>query len=249
MENSFAGKRALVTGAGQGIGKAVVLRLLNYKAEVIAVDKDEANLQALKKEVGELGSKLDIIAFDISDWGATRRALESITKPIHLLLNNAGVTIIKPFLEHTESDIDFVTNINLKAPINVAQVVAKGMVERGTGGSIVNVSSNASFTGLLNHGIYCATKAGLDGITRVMANELGRHNIRVNTINPTAVMTDMGRKVWGDPVKAAPLLNRIPMGRFVELDEVVNAILFLLSDSASIINGVSFPVDGGLLAA
>ncbi|GAB6022516.1 hypothetical protein CHUAL_006623 [Chamberlinius hualienensis] len=249
MEKSFEGKRALVTGAGQGIGKAVTLRLLQYKAEVIAVVRDATNLQAFKNEIGNLGQKLEIVSVDISDWNATRRALEAIKKPIDLLVNNAGVTVVKPFLEHTESDIDFVASVNLKAPINVAQVVAKGMIERGSGGAIVNVSSNASFTGLLNHTIYCGTKAGLDGVTRVMANELGRHNIRVNSVNPTVVMTDMGRKAWGDPVVAAPLLNRIPLGRFVEVDEVVNTIVFLLSDSASIINGVSFPVDGGLLAA
>ena len=139
-------------------------------------------------------------------------------------------------------------NVNLKAVLFTSQTVAKGMVKRGGGGSIVNVSSQASQAALLDHAVYCASKGGLDQLSRVMALELGPHNIRVNCVNPTVVMTDMGRLGWSDPKKAATMLSKIPLGKFAQVEDVVHAVLFLLSDKAAMINGVMLPVDGGFLA-
>lgn len=164
------------------------------------------------------------------------------------MVNNAGVATIEPFLDVTEDGYDSVMDINLKAVLFVSQTVAKGMVHRGMGGAIVNVSSQASQSPLQDHAVYCASKGALDQLTRVMALELGPHKIRVNCVNPTVVMTNMGRRAWSDPQKAGAMLSRIPLGKFAEMEDVSHAILFLLSDISAMIHGVTLPVDGGFLA-
>lgn len=122
------------------------------------------------------------------------------------------------------------------------------MLERKVAGAIVNVSSQGSQVGLDEHAAYCMSKGALDQLTRTMALELGRQGIRVNAVNPTVVLTAMGRKAWSDPVKAAPMLARIPLGRFAEEVDVVNVIIFLLSQRAGMINGACVPVEGGFWA-
>lgn len=122
------------------------------------------------------------------------------------------------------------------------------MIARGVPGAIVNVSSQASQRALPNHSVYCSTKGALDMLTKVMALELGPHKIRVNTVNPTVVMTPMGKSNWSDPHKAKVMLDRIPLGKFAEVENVVDAILFLLSDRSGMTTGSTLPVDGGFLA-
>ena len=153
--------------------------------------------------------------------------------PIHLLVNNAGATELQSFLDVTQDAFDSIMGINVKAVLFVSQLVAKGMVERGEGGSIVNISSQASICALRNHSVYCASKGALDMLSAVMGLELGAHGVRVNTVNPTVVMTDMGKKAWSDPKKAGDMLSKIPLGKFAEVEDVVNAILFLLSDKSA----------------
>nr|KAF6415457.1 dicarbonyl and L-xylulose reductase [Molossus molossus] len=128
------------------------------------------------------------------------------------------------------------------------QIVARDLIARGAPGSIVNVSSQASQRALTNHSVYCATKGAMDMLTKVMALELGPHKIRVNAVNPTVVMTPMGKANWSDPRKAKTILDRIPLGRFAEVENVVDFILFLLSDRSSMTTGSTVPVDGGFLA-
>lgn len=244
MDIGLSGKRILVTGAGQGIGRAIVKKLAACQAHVIALSRTESYLESLKKEC----PGIDTVVVDLSNWQATRDAIEKIGA-VQLLVNNAAVTSVKPFLEVKEEDINLLMSVNVKAVINVSQVVIKGMLERGEGGAIVNLSSKASMIGLKDHTVYCASKSALDSITRVMALEFGPRQIRVNAVNPTVVMTPMGREVWSDPVVAAPVLSRIPMGRFADEEDVVNAVLYLLSDKAGMINGVTLPIDGGFLAS
>jgi L-xylulose reductase len=243
MNINFQGKRALVTGAGQGIGRAIAVRLAASGAEVVALSRTQKHLDSLGKEVPGIKT----VSVDMSDWTATKAAVESIG-PIDLLVNNAAQTSLQPFLDITPDNLDRLFNINVKGSINVAQVVAKGMVARKEGGAIVNVSSKASQTALQDHTAYCSMKAALDMVTKVMALELGPHKIRVNAVNPTVVMTEMGILAWSDPQKATPVLNRIPLGKFAEVDDVVNAVMYLLSDQAKFITGVTLPVDGGYLA-
>ncbi|TWW81786.1 L-xylulose reductase [Takifugu flavidus] len=184
---------------------------------------------------------------DLADWEATEAALQHIGS-IDLLVNSAACTSLQPFLEVTPEQFDKLFNVNVKAALHVSQIVAHGMIARGSGGSIVNVSSQASQCALRDHTIYCATKAALDMLTKMMALELGPHKIRVNSVNPTVVMTEMGRLAWSEPEKASAMTSRIPLGHFAEVEDVVNTILFLLSDKSKMTNGVTLPVDGGFLA-
>ncbi|XP_077407158.1 L-xylulose reductase isoform X2 [Vanacampus margaritifer] len=243
MEISFKGKRALVTGAGKGIGRATARALARYGANVTAVTRTQSDLDSLVHECPSITP----VCVDLADWGATDDALKNIG-PIELLINNAACAKLQPFLEVTPDQFDQSFTVNVKAVLHVSQVVAHGMIARGSGGSIVNVSSQASQCALKNHTVYCATKGALDMLTKVMALELGPHQIRVNSVNPTVVMTEMGRRGWSNPEKAKTMTSRIPLGRFAEVDEVVNSILFLLSDKSTMTNGVALPVDGGFLA-
>ncbi|XP_068160617.1 L-xylulose reductase isoform X2 [Antennarius striatus] len=243
MEISFVGKRALVTGAGKGIGRATALTLARCGAKVTAITRSQADLNGLMQECPSIIP----VCVDLADWEATEATLQDVG-PIDLLVNNAGCSSLQPFLEVTPDQFDRLFNVNVKAVVHVSQVVARGMKARGSGGSIVNVSSQASKCALRDHAMYCATKGALDMLTKVMALELGPHQIRVNSVNPTVVMTEMGRMAWSDPDKANPVLSRVPLGRFAEVDDVVNSVLFLLSDKSNMTNGVTLPVDGGFLA-
>ncbi|XP_065213463.1 L-xylulose reductase-like [Planococcus citri] len=245
MNISFENKNVLVTGAGQGIGKAVVKAFVKYKAsKVYALSKTKENLDKL---VSEESTVIPIVV-DLSDWEATKNALKCIQEPIDVLCNNAGIYIAESFLEVKPESIDTQFNVNFKSIICVSQIVAKGMIESKRGGSIINVSSQASKIALQDHTVYSATKAAIDATTRAMALELGKFNIRVNAVNPTVVMTDMGRLGWSDPQKAAPLLNRIPLHKFADTEDVVNTIIFLASDKAGMINATNIPIEGGILA-
>ncbi|XP_016102051.1 L-xylulose reductase isoform X2 [Sinocyclocheilus grahami] len=243
MEITFSGKRALVTGAGKGIGRATALALARCGSEVTAVTRTKADLDNLVQECPSIKP----VCVDLSDWDATEQALKDVG-PVDLLVNNAACAKLQPFLEVTPDQFDMSFNVNVKAALHVAQIVARGMKARGSGGSIVNISSQASQCALKDHAVYCATKGALDMLTRVMALELGPDQIRVNSVNPTVVMTEMGKIGWSDPEKAKSMTSRIPLGKFAEVEDVVNSILFLLSDKSAMTNGVILPVDGGFLA-
>ncbi|UYV75823.1 DCXR [Cordylochernes scorpioides] len=186
------------------------------------------------------------IAVDLTDWDATKQAVESCG-PVDLLVNNAGVASLQSFGSITPEAIDSVFSVNVKAAINVSQVVVEGMKARG--GAIVNLSSQASLVALPDHTVYCASKAALDQITKVMALELGPHKIRVNSVCPTVVNTAMGRLAWSDPDLVTRTTAKIPLGRFCEVEDVVAAVMFLLSDGAAMITGSCLPVDGGYTVA
>ncbi|CAI2355367.1 unnamed protein product [Caenorhabditis sp. 36 PRJEB53466] len=241
----FTDKRILVTGASQGIGKEICLSLAKAGAQVIAFARNEPNLQALVKET--ISSRNTIIPV-VGDVSANEEVLFKLIVPhfpIHGLVNNAGIASNHAIGQITQQSIDRTFAVNVRGPILIAQLVARNFVDRQIKGSIVNVSSQAAIRPLDNHTVYCASKAALDMVTRCLANELGSQNIRVNSVNPTVVMTDMGRDNWSDPAKKQKMLDRMPIKRFAEVDEVVNAVLFLLSDASSMTTGSALPVDGG----
>ncbi|TSK14496.1 Beta-1,3-N-acetylglucosaminyltransferase radical fringe [Bagarius yarrelli] len=227
-----------------GIGRATALALARGGAEVIAVTRTQADLDTLVHECASIKP----VCVDLADWNATENALKDVG-PVDLLVNNAGCATLEPFLEITQDSFDTSFSVNVKAALHVAQIVAKGMKARGSGGSIVNISSQASHRAFKDHAVYCATKGALDMMTKVMALELAPYQIRVNSVNPTVVLTDMAKIGWSDPVKANSMISRIPMGKFAEVEDVVHAILFLLCDKSSMTNGVFLPIDGGFLIA
>jgi L-xylulose reductase len=239
----FNRKRVLVTGAGKGIGREISTMLHRFNAQVVALSRTEKDLQTLKEEIG-----CEIIVAELADAGSARQAAEQAGE-IDLLVNNAAIAILEPFLKTTAEAWDKTMAVNLRAVMIVSQVVASQMIERGVAGSIVNVSSMASFQALHDHAAYCASKAGLDQLSAVMAVELGQHGIRVNSVNPTVVLTEMGKRAWSDPVKGGPMLARIPLGRFAECEDIASVVCFLLTDGAAMLNGLALRIDGGFLVS
>ncbi|XP_072030085.1 L-xylulose reductase-like [Amphiura filiformis] len=225
-----------------GIGRVTATKLAECGARVIALSRTQADLDSLKQEVPDV----ETICVDIGDWDATKAALENVG-PVHLLVNNAGIAKLQSFFEITKDVFEETININLRGVLQISQIIAKGMVERGEG-VIVNVSSVSSKVAVNQQMVYCASKSALDSLTQGMANELGPKGIRVNAVNPTITMTPLGVKLWNDPKVSDPVKQMIPLRRFAETEEVVHAILYLLSDKSSFINGVTLPVDGGFLA-
>ncbi|XP_038065928.1 L-xylulose reductase-like [Patiria miniata] len=244
MDVKFDGKRALVTGAGKGIGRDTAKMLAQCGAEVFALSRTQEDLDSLKKEVPSIHT----LCVDLGDRQASKVAIENIGA-IDLLVNNAAIAALQPFLEVSHDQFTSMMDVNVRAVIEVSQIAARTMVARKCGGAIVNLSSQASLVALANHTVYCATKAAVDSVTRSMAMELGPHQIRVNAVNPTVVNTAMGLVGWADPKKADPMRARIPLGRFADPSDVVNVILFLLSDRSAMVNGVTLPIDGGFVAS
>ena len=240
MTTRLAGQRILVTGAGKGIGRETVRRLVADGAEVVALSRTAADLDTLRAETG-----CAVVAIDLADLEAAAEAVAGAL-PLDGLVNNAGITSLEPVLDTSMARFGAVLAVNTLAPLRLAQVVAGDLIRRGKGGAIVNLSSVASSMGLANHAAYCASKAALDALTRVLAVELGPRGIRTNSVNPTVTLTPMGELAWSDPAKAAPMLARIPLGRFIQPAEVASVVSFLLSDDAAMVNGVSIDVDGGL---
>ncbi|XP_066936793.1 L-xylulose reductase-like [Clytia hemisphaerica] len=240
---SFAGKKILVTGAGKGIGKGCCIDLAKQGAEVFALSRTQKDLDDLKNEL----PNIHCINVDLLDVSATRDALEKLPDDITMVINNAGYSKVGHFLDVSEEDFDMIWKINVKSMFIVSQIMAKKMIQNGKGGSFVNVSSQASKVALPEHTAYCTSKGGVDQLTRMMALELGAQQIRTNALNPTVVLTKMGKMVWDNP-NGIPMKNGIPQGKFAEVEDVVNAILYLLSDKSDMINGTTLPIDGGFLA-
>jgi len=252
----FSGKYALVTGAGKGIGRGITLGLHKAGCTVISVTRSQADLDSLVKET-ENDGKIIPVLLDLSvSQTETNSALRPFFQkyPIDYLVNNAAISNASYTLDKvTPEDLKKHFDINLNSLIWVTQIYGQELRNRYANdnsirGSVVNISSQASQTILDNHGIYGMTKASVDYLTRQQAKELGRESkIRVNAVNPTVIWTDMARLHWSKPENANPALARIPLGRFGEIDEVVQPVLFLLSDAAGMITGERILIDGGFV--
>lgn len=236
------GRRVLVTGAGKGIGRATAVMLARAGAQVVAVSRSAEDLAGLAREID-----CETTALDLADPGATRAAVERAL-PLDALVNCAGLVVLESFVDTSVEAFDRTLAVNTRAPMIVAQVVARDLIRRAAPGAIVNVSSIAAQVGTPDHAAYCASKAALDAITRVMARELGPHGIRVNSVNPVITLTPMAALAWSDPAKAARVKERIPLQRFAQADEVASVIVFLLGDGAAMVHGTCVNVDGGFCA-
>jgi L-xylulose reductase len=238
----FNGRTILVTGASGGIGGATVRRLVATGAAVIASGR---SVEALESLAAETGAR--ILPFDLTSEGSIKTALEALDLWGVVNCGGFGGEIASP----TDTSIDIfdkVISINARGSLLVIKYAARSMIRLGKGGSIVNVSSQAGLVALTGHISYGSSKAALDNITRVSALELGKYNIRVNSVNPTVVMTDMSAAYWGRPEIERPFLDQMPLGRWATEDEIAAPIVFLLSDDAAMITGVCLPIDGGYTA-
>ncbi len=238
----FGGRIVLVTGASGGIGGATVRQLVAAGAEVIASGRNEAALARLAAETG-----CRTLPFDLESEESIEGALDGLDLWGVVNCGGFGGEIATPM----ETDIavfDKVIAINARGALLVIKYAARSMIRLGKGGAIVNVSSQAALVALVSHISYGSSKAALDNITRVSALEFGKHNIRVNSVNPTVVMTPMSAFYWGRPDIGDPFLAQMPLHRWATEDEIAAPIVFLLSDAASMITGVSLPIDGGFTA-
>ena len=241
------GRRALVTGAGRGIGRAAAVALAEAGAHVVLASRTGAELEQLAEAIGETGGSAEPLVLDVADVAATQAAIAA-QPAFDVLVNNAGTNRPAPFLEVTLEDYDAVTDLNVRAAFFVAQGIARRMVEAGVRGSIVNVSSQMGHVGGENRTVYCAAKHALEGLTKAMAVDLAPHGIRVNTLCPTFVRTPMTAPFFENPEFRARTLARIPLGRLGEVEDLMGAIVFLASDASSLMTGSSLIIDGGWTA-
>ena len=241
MSFNFAGKRFLVTGASRGIGRLLATNLSSAGAEVFGLATNKELLNSLKEQC----KNVHIVPVNLTDWDATWKALEQLP-PMNGLVNNAAVFYDKmPSLSASKDSIDKTFAVNIMGAVNAAQVIGKKMVEAGKGGSIVNVSSIAGINPMTECLAYNMSKAALDMMTKQFAIELGPHNIRVNSVNPTVTVTDMSMFVWSDLVEERKLKGRTPLGRFAEVQECVGPIMYLLSEHSTMVTGTLHLIDGG----
>jgi 2-deoxy-D-gluconate 3-dehydrogenase len=244
------GKRVLITGGSKGIGAETAAVLAQAGADVAIVGRDRAGLAETEARVRAAGRRCVVIEADMATvegpQQAAARALDAFDT-VDILVNNAGIARLDPLQTLAAAAWDETMFVNLRAPYLLAQaLVGKMMAQRA--GKIINVSSQAGVIALETHGAYCASKGGLNMLTKVMALEWGPHNIQVNAVCPTVILTPMGAEVWGDPRKANPMLAKIPLGRFGQPVEVADLILFLASPASDLITGEAILIDGGYTA-
>lgn len=237
------GKRALVTGAGRGLGQAIGDCLAELGATVYGTSRDAETARAITERYGTPALLLDLSDTDSILGAAETLANEKIT--IDLLVNNAGVNIPKPAIELTELDWDNVFDTNLRGTFFLSAALARGWISAGTPGLIVNVASQAGLVAIEERAAYGTSKAGLIHLTKILALEWATSNIRVNAVAPTFVRTELTASTLSRPEWAAELLSRIPLGRFGDPEDIAGAVAFLLSDSAALITGHTLVIDGG----
>lgn len=236
----FTDRSVIVTGAGKGIGRATAQLMAARGAQVVAISRTRSDLDSL-------GARCRGIVADLSDPAAARAAMAD-AGTADFLVNCAGTNVLQSLTDMTDAGYDAVMDINLRSALICAQAFARARIAAGGGGAIVNVTSIAGHRGFADHVVYAASKAGLEGATRVMARELGPHGIRVAALAPTVTMTELAAAAWSDPVKKDPMMARHPLGRFAEAEDVARAIALLLSEDAAMISGAVLPLDGGFLA-
>jgi 2-deoxy-D-gluconate 3-dehydrogenase len=238
----LTGRCAVITGGAAGIGLACASLLVERGARVALLDRDPAVVEvAASLGTGHLGLVADLRQLD-SVQAAIDEAHAGLGR-IDYLVNSAGVALLDKALDVSENAWDTTLDINLKASFFVAQACARHMIEQGSG-RIVNLASQAAVIGLDRHVAYCASKAAVVGMTKVLAMEWAPHGINVNAVSPTIVETALGKKAWAGELGEKAKLQ-IPVGRFAQPEEIAGLVLYLVSDAAKMITGENVVIDGG----
>ena len=241
-------KTALVTGAGKGIGKASAIALAEAGADLIILSRTLPDLNKVKKHINKLKRKCTVFECDVSNVEEVKSVFKQINS-LDILVNNAGTNRPDHFTKIKKEDMDYVVDLNIKAAFYVAQMATKVMLKsknrKSIGGSIINVSSQLGKVGAPKRSIYNMTKFGIEGLTRGMALDLAKNNIRVNTVCPTFVETPMVKKFFKDKKFKKEMISNIPLGRLATESDIATAIVYLASNASSMITGSSLMIDGG----
>lgn len=241
------GKRALVSGAGRGIGLAAAAALADAGAEVVLAARSGDEIDAAAMDIRAQGGLASALRLDVTDLDATRRVIAE-AEPFDILVNNAGTNRPCAFLDVTVDDYDVIMGLNVRAAFFLAQAVARRMMDGKRGGSIINVSSQMGHVGAARRSVYCASKWAMEGMTKAMAIELGAHRIRVNTLCPTFIETPMTRPFLEDAAFRDQVVSKIKLGRVGQVEDLTGAIIFLASESSAMMTGSALLVDGGWTA-
>lgn len=237
------GKRAFVAGGSRGIGLGCAVALAEAGAHVVIAARNADQVAGAAADMTEAGLSAEGIALDITDLDAVRAVFQ---ERFDVVVNSAGLARHSPALETQEDDFDAVVQINIKAAYFLAQQAAKAM--QGTGGSIIQISSQMAHVGGIDRAVYCGTKHAVEGMSKAMAIEWGPRNIRVNTVCPTFVRTELTAPTFADPEKRAWIDSKIKLPRVAEVEDLMGAVLFLASDASAMVTGTSILVDGGWTA-
>lgn len=248
---SLEGRTALVTGAGRGIGRACGLALAGARAEVWLAARSRDEIEQAAAEVRAVGGTAHALVCDVTDANAVREAIAAIPV-LDVLVNNAGTNVPERFVEVSEERLDQLLGLNIRASFLVAQAAARKMLQHPDrvrrGGAIINMSSQMGHVGQIGRSVYAMAKHALEGLTKAAALELAAQGIRVVSIAPTVIDTPMIAPRMASPDFAQRVLERIPVGRVGQPEEVAAAVLFAASPAASLITGSSILVDGGWTA-
>jgi len=244
-------KTALVTGAGKGLGKACSIALAEAGAKVIILSRTKSDLNKVSKIIKKTKGSSKSFICDVTKQEEFREILKKITR-LDILVNNAGNNRPEHFTKVKKENMEYLTNLNMKAAFNVAQLCSQKMVEtknrKKIGGSIIHMSSQLGRVGCEGRNVYNMNKFGVEGLARGMAVELAEYNIRVNTVCPTFVETPMVKKFFKNKKFKNRMLKNIPLGRVAKESDVATAVAFLAADSSEMITGTSLIVDGGWTA-
>lgn len=241
------GRRALVAGASSGIGEAAAVALAEAGAHVTLAARRADRLAALAEAMRAEGWQADTLALDVADIAATAASVAA-DGPFDILVNSAGLARHGPARDTDPADFDAVADLNLRGAYFLTRNVAKGLLEAGRPGSLVNISSQMAHVGGIDRAVYCATKHAVEGFTKAMAIEWGPHGIRVNTICPTFIRTALTQATFDNPERRAWIEAKIKLGRVGEVEDIMGAVVFLASDASALVTGTSILVDGGWTA-
>jgi len=244
-------KIALVTGAGKGLGRACAIALAEAGSNLIIISRTKKDLDQVSKIAKKYKVKCKSYVCDINNYNQIKEIINQQSR-IDILINNAGTNIPEYFEKVNRKNMEYLVKVNTVAAFNVAQLCTLKMLKtknrKKIGGSIINMSSQMGHVSGPKRSVYSMTKFGMEGLTKGMALDLAKYNIRVNTVCPTFVVTSMTKKFLKDKKFKKDMLSSIPLGRFAELPEISSAVVFLASDAASMITGTSLLVDGGWTA-
>ena len=246
MNYNFNNKTVVITGASRGIGKDIATHFANLNANIVIISRNITELIKLENQLKNKSNKIESLQLDVScldDFIEATKLIEKKFGSIDVLVNNAGITKDNLILRLKESDWDSVINVNLKGCFNGIKAVSKYMLKEKTG-KIINISSIIGLTGNIGQANYAASKAGIIGLTKSAAKELGSRNIQVNAIAPGYIETEMTDQLKTET--KTKFINKIPLNKFGLVSDISNLVLFLASNNSNYITGQTITIDGGL---